>query len=339
MLPISSLSQINLLSALLGSNPLLTQGAGGNISLKEGERLWIKASGLWLSQAMKKNIFLSLPLPSVLERVKAGIESLSDLVYGETSLLPSIETPIHAILPQKLVVHLHMIDAIIHSILPDGHAHLVKKLHGLSWIMVPYIKPGLSLSHYLSEQVSSTKTNIFLLQNHGIILTGDSHQHIISLLNEITKRLHLPVKPLIQPNIFHLTKINDSNWTIPVNTLLHMLALTPMGLKICRGNPLYPDHVVYLGTVTAEIQPNEKISVTIARFESQYNITPKFLIAPNKGIFIAPNITPGELSMIEAIAQVTVRVPDNTILRQLEQKDIYVLAHWDVETKRKSLDN
>ena len=115
-----------------------------------------------------------------------------------------------------------MIDAIIHSILPDGHTHLAKKLHGLSWIMVPYIKPGLSLSHYLSEQVSSTKTNIFLLQNHGIILTGDSHQYIISLLNEITKRLHLPVKPLIQPNIFHLIKINDSNWTIPVNTLYYI---------------------------------------------------------------------------------------------------------------------
>ncbi|WP_257616164.1 hypothetical protein [Lawsonia intracellularis] len=43
--------------------------------------------------------------------------------------------------------------------------------------------------------------------------------------------------------------------------------------------------------------------------------------------------------MIEAIAQMTVRVPDNTTLGQLEQKDIHILAHWDVETKRKSLDN
>lgn len=42
--------------------------------------------------------------------------------------------------------------------------------------------------------------------------------------------------------------------------------------------------------------------------------------------------------MIEAIAQVTVRVLDNTTLRQLEQKDIHVLVLWDVETKRKSLD-
>lgn len=64
MLPISSLSQINLLSALLGSNPLLTQGAGGNISLKEREQLWIKASGLWLSQAMKKKRF-SFPITTL----------------------------------------------------------------------------------------------------------------------------------------------------------------------------------------------------------------------------------------------------------------------------------
>src|SRR5947207_2266807 len=39
------------LSADVGSNIDLVQGAGGNTSLKEGNDLWIKASGAWLADA------------------------------------------------------------------------------------------------------------------------------------------------------------------------------------------------------------------------------------------------------------------------------------------------
>lgn len=37
------------LSARVGADPDLVQGAGGNTSIKEGGTLWIKASGLWLA--------------------------------------------------------------------------------------------------------------------------------------------------------------------------------------------------------------------------------------------------------------------------------------------------
>ena len=42
----------------IGSNSLLVQGAGGNISWKEDDVLWIKASGMWLIDAVKENIFV-----------------------------------------------------------------------------------------------------------------------------------------------------------------------------------------------------------------------------------------------------------------------------------------
>ena len=42
------------LSADLGRNPLLVQGAGGNTSIKEDGLLWVKASGTWLSEATEK---------------------------------------------------------------------------------------------------------------------------------------------------------------------------------------------------------------------------------------------------------------------------------------------
>jgi len=50
------------LSAFLGSNIDLVQGGGGNTSVKIEGKLFVKASGYWLSDAGKKNIFTSVEI-------------------------------------------------------------------------------------------------------------------------------------------------------------------------------------------------------------------------------------------------------------------------------------
>ncbi len=50
------------LSADLGRNPLLVQGAGGNTSIKEDGLLWVKASGTWLSEATEKKTMVAVDL-------------------------------------------------------------------------------------------------------------------------------------------------------------------------------------------------------------------------------------------------------------------------------------
>jgi rhamnose utilization protein RhaD (predicted bifunctional aldolase and dehydrogenase) len=99
--------KLALLSFVLGDNPLLVQGGGGNTSIKDGQKLWVKASGTWLSRAGGENIFLDVDIPVVLERTRLGIEDLSDL--GKNGMRPSIETPLHALMPQRVVLHLHML--------------------------------------------------------------------------------------------------------------------------------------------------------------------------------------------------------------------------------------
>lgn len=51
------------LAARVGRNPLLTQASTGNISMKLGDLLWIKASGKWLADAANDNILIPLDLP------------------------------------------------------------------------------------------------------------------------------------------------------------------------------------------------------------------------------------------------------------------------------------
>ena len=44
------------LSSKLGKNHMLVQGAGGNTSIKRNDKMWIKASGTWLSKSNEENI-------------------------------------------------------------------------------------------------------------------------------------------------------------------------------------------------------------------------------------------------------------------------------------------
>ena len=43
--------KISKFCAQIGKRSLLVQGAGGNVSFKDNDVLWIKASGFWLSQS------------------------------------------------------------------------------------------------------------------------------------------------------------------------------------------------------------------------------------------------------------------------------------------------
>ena len=49
----AELQALRILSASVGADPLLVQGAGGNTSLKQAGLLWIKASGTWLMNAAR----------------------------------------------------------------------------------------------------------------------------------------------------------------------------------------------------------------------------------------------------------------------------------------------
>ena len=102
--------KINSYCQNIGSNALFVQGAGGNISWKDDNILWVKASGMWLADAMDKNIFVSVDLTSVLEQVKDKKYSIKIKSIEASDLRPSIETILHAILPHRLVLHIHAIE-------------------------------------------------------------------------------------------------------------------------------------------------------------------------------------------------------------------------------------
>ena len=102
----ASLAELAEFSAQLGGDPEQVQAAGGNTSLKEDGLLWVKASGLWLADALQRDILVPVELAAVLDGIA---RDLADPVSGAVlaarnpaGLRPSIETTLHALLPHRV---------------------------------------------------------------------------------------------------------------------------------------------------------------------------------------------------------------------------------------------
>ncbi len=123
-----TLDQLRTLSARVGADPLLVQAAGGNTSLKDDGVMWIKASGTWLKDAASRDIFVPVDqaaLVDALARRDPAADACLPFVRADlnsTGLRPSIETSVHALMPHRIVVHVHCVNTIAWAIRGDAEA-------------------------------------------------------------------------------------------------------------------------------------------------------------------------------------------------------------------------
>ena len=114
------------LSAALGADPLRTEGAGGNTSVKRDGVMWIKASGTWLADALAQDIMTPVRLDPLRKAIADGdprAAAATDFVDFDANLSglrPSIETSVHASIPAPVVVHIHCVNTIALGVRHDG---------------------------------------------------------------------------------------------------------------------------------------------------------------------------------------------------------------------------
>ncbi|MCX7346579.1 MAG: class II aldolase/adducin family protein [Alphaproteobacteria bacterium] len=144
------LDSLRRLSARAGSDPLLVQAAGGNTSLKSDGVMWIKASGTWLKDALTRDIFVAVDhaaLMQALARNDPGCETCPDFVRTDlnaSGLRPSIETTVHALMPQRVVVHVHCVNTIAWAVRSDAAERLSERLAGFTWAASPADRDALA---------------------------------------------------------------------------------------------------------------------------------------------------------------------------------------------------
>ncbi len=110
--------------AAIGADPLLVQGAGGNASWKDADTLWVKASGTWLAEARARDIFVPVDLAHLRGAIATGQLDVTPRPLGDSGLRPSIETLLHALMPQPVVLHLHAVELLAQLVRPGFTEHL-----------------------------------------------------------------------------------------------------------------------------------------------------------------------------------------------------------------------
>jgi len=319
------------LAQTLGSDPGLVQGAGGNLSLKDGNTLWVKASGTWLSEAGRRRIFVPLALPGVLHALAQGKEDFLPFLQENTDLRPSIETSLHAILPARIVVHVHSINALSFAVCRNGKEEAARRLQGLDWSWIDYVRPGLPLARAIEDALRiSPHSTVFLLANHGLIVMADTVEDVLSLLHEVERRL----APQDTDSVMREYKERmPQEGRLPKNAFVHHLACDACAKELISAGILYPDQAVFLGSHLPVIVAGNEDALHAA-----LSTHPHCAIIENKGMVLGTNCSANTEATLECLALLLPRLPRKEELYFLNAGEIDELLHWDAEKWRQAME-
>jgi len=334
----AELAALRRLSAQVGQDVLLVQGGGGNASLKHEDTLWIKASGTWLADAESEDIFVPVSLEGTRRDIADDEESPGRThVLSASGLRPSIETSLHALLPQRFVMHLHPVNVIAWSANADGKTQLTSRLAGLNWAWIPYARPGLPLTKATEACLHSTSapTDILVLANHGLVVAGDDLDRVAYLIDEISRRLDLAPRhaPPVSEAFAATVDRYGSDWQLPSQSVVHALATDPPTLRIAAAGVLYPDHVVFLGS-TFPVAPD----TAVPSEDGDRDASP-YRVLPDQGLIVRSDISKGAEVMLECLAHVALRICDSWNVKYLSAAAVDELVHWEAEAYRRNLPN
>jgi rhamnose utilization protein RhaD (predicted bifunctional aldolase and dehydrogenase) len=186
-------------STRIGEDILMVQGPGGNTSYKDGNVMWVKASGTLLADANEKEIFTAVD------------QKTGDSICNEKNLRPSIEKDFHLLIPFAFVIHTHSFRAISMAI-QSGFGSKANDYPEIAFI--PYARPGAELCSSLSKLLDFNKHKAAILQNHGFLTWGTTMEEAFAFLVDFESEL--PVFS-IEEEIGHVAE----------SSLDHPKAITP----------------------------------------------------------------------------------------------------------------
>jgi rhamnose utilization protein RhaD (predicted bifunctional aldolase and dehydrogenase) len=336
----SELRALIALSAQLGRNPLRTQGAGGNTSLKRNGVLWVKASGTWLAEAEVRDVMVPVaiePLLAALEANDSRADAATAFVVKEVNpsgLRPSIETSVHAAIPLPVVVHIHCVATIALGVRLDAERIIDERLKGVvptGWTFVPYARPGLPLARAVAARLRRD-TKIFVLGNHGLIVAGTTVAEVEALVERTCVALDVPRRPGRRADLGALMRLTaQSPYRLPRHPAAHDTATDPASLAIARCGSLYPDHTVFLGRGLTVLDDGAA-PADVARRESA-----PMLAVPGIGVLIHREAARGADELARCLAEVTARIAPDAAVRYLTAPEEDALASWDAEVYRLGL--
>lgn len=179
----------------LGSDPTVTNYGGGNTSAKETvtspatgepvELLYVKGSGGDLGTLKPEGLaVLERECLVALDKVYRGVEHEDEMVglfaycsHGPGGAAPSIDTPMHALVEQRHVDHLHPDAVIALATAADGE-RLVREIWGGAVEWVPWKRPGWELGRDMRDRAARDGVIGAVLGGHGLTAWGATSEEV-----------------------------------------------------------------------------------------------------------------------------------------------------------------
>jgi rhamnose utilization protein RhaD (predicted bifunctional aldolase and dehydrogenase)/NAD(P)-dependent dehydrogenase (short-subunit alcohol dehydrogenase family) len=370
-------------SRLLGRDKSLVLHGGGNTSVKLRETnlfgddedvLYVKGSG-WDLETIEAAGFAPVKLDYV--RRLASLPALSDpQMVNELAThtlragapAPSVETILHAILPQKYVDHTHADAVLSVSNAPDG-AQRIRDIYGAKAVVIPYLMAGFDLAAYCAREFpkrATKQTAGMVLLSHGVFTFAEDPRESYELMIELVSMAerYLEAKkawniglPPAAPSPFKRTEAAKLRHDVSRAAGFPMLCLcndSPRLLgfarhaeagRISQSGPATPDHVI-------RTKPLPMLGRDVEGFAKSYrayfDANSKGAKEPKTMLDAAPRMaldaelglaafgrTAKDTRIVEDLYEHTVEV----ILRAealggwhaLEPKHIFDIEYWDLE--------
>ena len=177
-----TIDELIFLSKYFGQSILNIQGPGGNISIKLDDIIFIKSSGAVLGNTSYNEGYCLVDNSKCIELLNCDkeLELKNSKLFGYK--IPSMETFFHAFM-KKYTVHVHFT---LSNIFFCSDKEFVLNNFPYKYEIIKYIPPGLLLANEVYKKYSK-EIDVYFLENHGIILTGDNLDNIIDYYENIYK--------------------------------------------------------------------------------------------------------------------------------------------------------
>ncbi len=370
-----SMDMLIAVSRKYGSDPDYVLAGGGNTSWKENGVMAVKASGTELGNITAKGfVWLDLDKLQYIrtkkypedreKREEMALEDLMDSRLPGEKGRSSVESLLHAIIPEKIVVHTHpaLVNGLTCSV---KGAEKAEELFPERNLWIPLVDPGYILAKTVDDELekwaSSHKggqPDYIFLANHGVFLWGND-------LDEIDRKSETLFK-VLKASVTDSSPVVTDNGSEVSEGLLEKVgslagkegkALFTTGpeireLLVTKGtaspllNSLSPDHIVYMGHTPLVYNdiPDDKLFPLIEKdyreFTEKWGKGPKSILFIGKGIVSVGNSTKSaelaRLLMLDAIRVIRISKSFGGPEFMSEEK-VNFINTWEVEKYRAKL--
>jgi len=386
------MDQLIEISRFFGADTRFVIAGGGNTSYKTTDRLFVKGSGTSLATIdaggfveMAREPLAALPSrdlgsePNEREaRFKEAI--LAARMHPHKGQRPSVECVLHNMLPRRFVVHTHSTDVNTVACCLSGE-RLAAEIFGDRILWVHYVDPGYMLARTLAGALESftARTGLdcppaVLMQNHGLIVCGDSfgeiREHtdwILARIEAYAKNLQSsepfgPVRRLgaerarglidtLGPLLRALLAEDDrlKVVTFDDSAVALSLACGESGKTAALGGPLTPDQIVYCNSFPARFEPRDneapadlipRLKETLLQHREKTGCAPFVVLVEGLGLFaVGDDYAQADTARLVYLDAIKVMGGAHKLggIRLLPAREREFIEQWEVESYRRKV--